>query len=418
MTDHDALLAAICAEPDEDTPRLALADWLEEEGQIERAAFIRAQIELARTSPWEPFAVYCRWRKPDWVSGRPFRDLLPPVDGHGVEWNVNAFRRGLGWRLNVRSLVAWEKTESVVLSRAPVGELDLWSAATLDDWRRFAGSPVVPHLRTVHFVASPIEPLRVLRDTPAALGITDIYFERASGPGLPFVVEDLLRSPLGQVVRGLHFHMGHEALDELIEALRRAAKVERLSLDVMGLVGDNMLHLLEVISEWPLREIDVRGNPLGSDAWDLIYALPESIHTIGLAETRLAGQASRALTNLRGLRQLDLSRNRLPSRLVHALSRWPWLAGLRSLHLKRCGLTGRELFWLTHAPFWSNLVELDLRENPIPGAGIRHLLDAPVPADLTALALTGDTLHSDARSELRGKYGERVIFAASEVSGL
>ena len=143
--------------------------------------------------PWEPFAVACRWRKPDWVSGRPFRDTLPPVDGHGVEWHEHAFERGLGWRLNVRSLLAWEKTEQLVLGRVPVGELHMWSAATLDDWRRFAGSPVVPRLRKVHFVASPIEPLRVLRDTPAALGISDIYLARASGPGMPFVVEDLLR---------------------------------------------------------------------------------------------------------------------------------------------------------------------------------------------------------------------------------
>jgi len=48
MSDHDALLAAICAEPDEDTPRLVFADWLDEHDQSERAAFMRAQIELAR----------------------------------------------------------------------------------------------------------------------------------------------------------------------------------------------------------------------------------------------------------------------------------------------------------------------------------------------------------------------------------
>ena len=29
MSDHDALVAAICADPDEDTPRLAYADFLE-----------------------------------------------------------------------------------------------------------------------------------------------------------------------------------------------------------------------------------------------------------------------------------------------------------------------------------------------------------------------------------------------------
>ena len=37
MTDDEALLAAIIADPDEDTPRLAYADWLQENGQSERA---------------------------------------------------------------------------------------------------------------------------------------------------------------------------------------------------------------------------------------------------------------------------------------------------------------------------------------------------------------------------------------------
>lgn len=47
MTDGEALLAAIIANPDDDTPRLVYADWLEENGQGERAEFIRVQIAQA-----------------------------------------------------------------------------------------------------------------------------------------------------------------------------------------------------------------------------------------------------------------------------------------------------------------------------------------------------------------------------------
>jgi uncharacterized protein (TIGR02996 family) len=43
-----ALAAAIIADPDDDTVRLAAADFLEENGDPDRAAFIRIQIELAR----------------------------------------------------------------------------------------------------------------------------------------------------------------------------------------------------------------------------------------------------------------------------------------------------------------------------------------------------------------------------------
>jgi uncharacterized protein (TIGR02996 family) len=48
MTDADALLAAIAAHPDEDTPRLAYADWLDENERSIRAEFIRLQCEIAR----------------------------------------------------------------------------------------------------------------------------------------------------------------------------------------------------------------------------------------------------------------------------------------------------------------------------------------------------------------------------------
>lgn len=46
-TYSDAFLADILEHPKDDTPRLIYADWLEEHGESERAAFIRVQCELA-----------------------------------------------------------------------------------------------------------------------------------------------------------------------------------------------------------------------------------------------------------------------------------------------------------------------------------------------------------------------------------
>lgn len=50
--DGTALLAAIREHPEEDTPRLMYADWLEEHGERERAEFIRVQCELAARGKW------------------------------------------------------------------------------------------------------------------------------------------------------------------------------------------------------------------------------------------------------------------------------------------------------------------------------------------------------------------------------
>lgn len=47
-TTETALLRAIAAHPDEDTPRLMYADWLEENDQPERAEFIRLQIWISQ----------------------------------------------------------------------------------------------------------------------------------------------------------------------------------------------------------------------------------------------------------------------------------------------------------------------------------------------------------------------------------
>jgi uncharacterized protein (TIGR02996 family) len=54
MTERDALLAAVCENPDNDTLRLVFADWLEENGDPERAEFIRVQVELASPLPPGP----------------------------------------------------------------------------------------------------------------------------------------------------------------------------------------------------------------------------------------------------------------------------------------------------------------------------------------------------------------------------
>src|SRR5438128_7999305 len=85
LSDRDALLAAICANPDEDTPRLMFADWLDEHGGeagATRAEFIRLQCELARLADdggdSQPLYEFLRDR--DYVT-RPAADWTQIDDG-------------------------------------------------------------------------------------------------------------------------------------------------------------------------------------------------------------------------------------------------------------------------------------------------------------------------------------------------
>jgi uncharacterized protein (TIGR02996 family) len=54
MTHDDAFLQAIVESPEDDTPRLVYADWLDENGQGERAEFIRVQCQLATMAEGDP----------------------------------------------------------------------------------------------------------------------------------------------------------------------------------------------------------------------------------------------------------------------------------------------------------------------------------------------------------------------------
>jgi uncharacterized protein (TIGR02996 family) len=419
MSDHDALLRAICAYPDDDTPRLVFADFLEENGEAERAAFVRAQVELARTPTWEPFAAFCRHRRPEWSDGVAFRRTLPPLpEGWNVTWGEPPFHRGLGWRVNVASLRAWEQVAPRLFERAPVGELHLnTSATTLDDLRRFAAVDWLGRLRVVHLDgASPVEPVRVLCAAPAAAGITDLHFHRASSPGLPFLVEDLMQAPLGRNVRGLHFYVGYESLEYLIDALAAgggSTRLERLSFPVMGLNEGLVWKLLTGPAAVHLTGLDLRDNRLDrGGVWTVGSFLPPRLTTLGLAGVGTVGDGLDALAGsdrAASLRRLDLSRNTLPRRAVKALARSPHLGGLRSLDLTMCRLGEGELYHLARARFWPNLVELDLRDNPVTDRAARHLLAAPVPADLTALLLNGHRLSVAARADLRRHFGDRVI---------
>jgi uncharacterized protein (TIGR02996 family) len=105
MTERDALLAAVCEQPDDDTPRLVFADWLQENGEEARAEFIRLQIELVGTRDGkakqkkqarekELLAAH----REDWEA--PFRGFEVSGSFRRFVFNVH-FRRGFVWGIDI-----------------------------------------------------------------------------------------------------------------------------------------------------------------------------------------------------------------------------------------------------------------------------------------------------------------------------
>jgi uncharacterized protein (TIGR02996 family) len=418
MTDHDALLGAVCAFPDDDTPRLIYADFVEEHGDGRRAAFIRAQVKAARMPLWEPFAVYCRYRKPEWNEfGRPFRASLPELPAPDLGWGFMAFRRGFGWRVLVQSLLAWNRIASDLLECAPVGELDLNPPSIRDDWRAFARGDWVRRLRVVHLDGpSPVEPIRALCESPHAAGITDIHFNRASSPGLPELIDDLLQTPLGRGLKGLHFRVGYESLDHLIQALCSATStiLDRLSFQTMGITPLHLARLFQSRLTSQLQELQIRDERLDQDPNEVFFEwlerLPPTLLSLRLPKTELNGERIRMLRSsglLARVKALDLSQNAAAGSLPDLFA---GSGNVRSLDLIGNRVAPELLLGLTQSPGWHGLVRLNLRNNHLPRAVVRPLMNAPIPKDLTALLIDAST-DGDIQSTLKRRFGKRLITA-------
>jgi len=106
MSDRQALLLAIRAAPEDDLPRLAYADWLEEHGDAARAQFIRLQCRLARLEPDDaevgPLSAELRGRTwPEHV----WRKDLPQLSG--IKWGP--FTRGFVETVKATSYPAFQR---------------------------------------------------------------------------------------------------------------------------------------------------------------------------------------------------------------------------------------------------------------------------------------------------------------------
>ncbi len=129
MAERDAFLAAIAAAPADDLPRLVYADWLDDRGDADRAAFVRRL--LAR----EP-------------AGDPVADWLGPLG----EWVYHAeYVRGMPEHL-VLSATAWLRHGERIRRLAPVRSIALLGAGrALHD---LVGGPHLRGLAALHLTGA------------------------------------------------------------------------------------------------------------------------------------------------------------------------------------------------------------------------------------------------------------------------
>ena len=298
MAHNPDLLRAVIAAPDDDAPRLVYADWLDEQGDSDRAAFIRAQCDLARLPAADP-------RRPDLAARQ--RELL---DQHGWVWAEELGPKVREWAFH-RGFV-----ERV--------EMDL-DTASAEEIGRVLGTAPVRCLRDTGQLTSLVGVVGALPRMGRLQGLELWTLYRANSN----LLRKVLASPFlaGLKVLILHHDRNGGAAKEevIVEGLNspHRANVEFLAVQVDSTWrGPNLNELRALATSRHLRKL--RG-------LNLTNAGDEGGRPLMDAETaRLLGRSP----NLANLEYLDLGETGFPLDAWDEVLKWPWLPKLRWLRMR------------------------------------------------------------------------------------
>lgn len=416
QTEAEAFLQRIRAYPDDDTPRLIFADWLDEqdcgrgerlgpEWNGERARFIRIQIALARLTKESiendhgdsPESNYQGQRdellaaeqallstyETEWTA--PFRGLAT-----GLE-----FRRGF---VEVAKVAARQflRFSHELFATGPIRHLhmlDLGGSLTSTFQSHFLarlssltihaqhlGEPLTRAVADCRYL-SELKSLRLSRNR-----LEDAAVDYLAGSSFLNNLEelDLSENDLGETAgRSLAASPCLSSLKQLelggnrlgpagvvaITSSDRLTSLTRLGLAGNEIGSPRLYTLAEPHALLRVPEIDLSANDLNASYLRVIFAAP--------SETDSPPR----------VRELDLSHNNIGDEGARVIAASPSLKGLRVLRLVGCGIGDRGTCYLAESPHLAELRELYLENNPITDAGLRHLITSPNLGNLRHLGM-------------------------------
>ncbi len=382
---HDAFLRAIIERPDDDTPRLVYADYLDDLGDHPRAEFIRVQCELAHLPDDDPRRPALEDREHELLDEHE-PAWLGELNDDGVnrlnEW---VFRRGLlssvasnGWWLSLN--------EDRLLQRHPVAE---WV------YQRFPEGGYLPsdrllspawgtRLRALDLSASERDILELgpLLTSRELVSLRDL--DLSNVPGIGQLAETLRRSSLAKQLKslafggrsGVGFRWG-DAENETLDVARfnealAGSELEHLTAFDCGITNDGLRWLLAAPFAAHLKSLDVSGNPIAPDAW----------------------RAFRGHTGMR-LARLDVSGTPLAGITLEPLLDSPTLEDLTSLEVNRCGSARKIMEVLAASRFWTQATEFRAHSGTVPAMSLEPLCRSPGPPGLRLLDLADNYLRTE-----------------------
>jgi uncharacterized protein (TIGR02996 family) len=386
-----ALLSDCKENPEDDTPRLVLADWLEERDDP-RGSFLRAQVMASRLPELDP------------ERGRLESEAARLLLAHEKEW-LGELRPYLGsWEFS-RGLVHALAPGKKLLARAVEAAVGREVLAWVESFRLFDAGPHLAKLSRAG-ILSGVRAISLqynkMGDAALAgwldagnlplLQELDLFSNNLTGTG----VEKLARTPLPELRR---LNLGDNNLGPAslyhFAWNGRAKHLEILQLERVGLQEPARTHLRHGAPSGglpSLHTLDLPDNDLSAAGLEWIlthYHLPP-LRRLVLRSARLGDDAVRVLSSLgeqvQQLEWLALAGCALTDAGVEALARCPHLERVRTLVLDGNQLTARSAVALLNSPHLVGLRDLSLQDmmfNAPPDAGA--LLDTPRLGQLTRL---------------------------------
>jgi uncharacterized protein (TIGR02996 family) len=401
MTDETALLRSIVAHPDEDTPRLALADWLDENkpdeipspstGPSARAEYIRTQCRLADGAfddPDYPELLEQEADLADWLNTHdphPEPSLGDLETFHRYEnGELGEYRRGFLENIEFND---WgdEPEETVeAIASSLQGAFAETSARTLrlvepttDEVSLFARHPVFGKLRGLFldFVSGGNEDdaAAAIAKSPRSTGLRRLLFD------FPLDVDGCRSLARSRSLKNLeYFGLDYPVSTPALKALCRAKwfrNLRRLNLWLGG--ADTLRELAESPPMPRLVSLALRGSTNATPTALRRFAASDSFPALAYLNIDNQNLTAESVAILaRGewpLRHLNLSNSAVRKAGIEALTAAPFAPTLRVLELSECEIAAGGVQALAEAESLAGLRHLDLAGNPIGPVGLRAL---------------------------------------------
>jgi uncharacterized protein (TIGR02996 family) len=414
-----ALLRAIIDHPDEDTPRLMFADWLDEHADAlprpntahSRAQFIRDDIALSQLDAFDPLRL--RWELIDkprresepWASA-----ALPPVPERAEFDRGPLFRRGFAWSVALDGryhALPEPPADSVPLERV---RYCFCGPRYIDQLRTAPWRSRLSELEFERRQTYRMYPRRLLEldglDRLSRLSFGADAIEAAEARAL-------IAAPMfGQLsaLAIVRTSIGAAVLESLASTPHR---LRALRLSNCRVTPAALETLLRSPAANQLEALAVGGDRIGAPEKFRVFGrapAPPALHTLDMSddspkETGL--EALLASPLVPGLRKLALAYCNLNTDRTRLLASGAF-TNLRVLDLARNLIGNEGAVALARAPHLAGLLVLNLSYARVGDEGIVALLESPLVDRLVLLDLTGSPASEEAKELLVGQMGDRV----------